>query len=50
MRCEDLGPAEDAIRQLSFDHTVDKALLIEAVQDGARQRYGTEVIKPAVLA
>jgi DNA polymerase-4 len=50
LRCENLGPAEHATRQLSFDHTVDKALLIEAVQDRARLRYGSDVIKPASLA
>ncbi|MEV6439642.1 hypothetical protein [Streptomyces anulatus] len=42
-------PAEHATRQLTFDHTIDKALLIEAVQDRARQRYGTDIIKPATL-
>ncbi|WP_331758957.1 DNA polymerase thumb domain-containing protein [Streptomyces anulatus] len=50
LRGENLRPAEHAARQLAFDHTVDKALLIEAVQDRARQRYGTDVIKPAALA
>ncbi|MFE7368908.1 DinB/UmuC family translesion DNA polymerase [Streptomyces anulatus] len=39
----------EATRQLTFDHTIDKTLLIEAVQDRARQRYGTDVIKPALL-
>ncbi|WP_097865752.1 DNA polymerase Y family protein [Streptomyces sp. rh34] len=47
---ENLRPAEHATRQLAFDHIVDKALLIEAIQDRARQRYGTDVIKPAALA
>jgi len=50
LRGENLSSAEHATRQLTFDHTVDKALLIEAVQDRARQRYGTDVIKPATLA
>ncbi|MFI0596675.1 DNA polymerase Y family protein [Streptomyces griseus] len=50
LRAEHLRPAEHATRQLTFDHTLDKALLIEAVQDRARQRYGTDVIKPAALA
>ncbi|MFI2360977.1 DNA polymerase thumb domain-containing protein [Streptomyces anulatus] len=49
LRGENLSPAEHAARQLTFDHTVDKALLIEAVQDRARRRYGTDVIKPATL-
>ncbi|MFD3414714.1 hypothetical protein [Streptomyces cyaneofuscatus] len=50
LRGDRLLLAEHATRQLTFDHTVDKALLIEAVQDRARQRYGTDVIKPAALA
>ncbi|WP_030574086.1 DNA polymerase Y family protein [Streptomyces aureocirculatus] len=50
MRCEGLGPAEGASRQLSFDQSVDKRLLIEEVQDRARRRYGTDVIKPGALA
>ncbi|WP_326621164.1 hypothetical protein OHA57_01835 [Streptomyces anulatus] len=49
LRGENLSPAEHAARQLTFDHTIDKKLLIEAVQDRARRRYGTDVIKPAVL-
>ncbi|MEV7660090.1 hypothetical protein AB0O39_38810 [Streptomyces anulatus] len=49
LRTENLLPAEHAARQLTFDHTIDKALLIEAVQDRARRRYGTDVIKPAAL-
>ncbi|WP_228183970.1 DNA polymerase Y family protein [Streptomyces anulatus] len=49
LRGDNLSPAEHATRQLTFDHTIDKTLLIEAVQDRARQRYGTDVIKPAVL-
>ncbi|MFD3976352.1 helix-hairpin-helix domain-containing protein [Streptomyces cyaneofuscatus] len=50
IRAERLQPAEHAVRQLTLDHAVDKALLIEAVQDRARQRYGRDVIKPARLA
>ncbi|WP_330450521.1 DNA polymerase thumb domain-containing protein [Streptomyces anulatus] len=50
LRGENLSPAEHAARQLTFDHTIDKKLLIEAVQDRARRRYGTDVIKPAALA
>ncbi|MDG9687869.1 hypothetical protein QC334_34945 [Streptomyces sp. DH18] len=49
LRGENLSPAEHATRQLTFDHTVDKTLLIEAVQDRARRRYGTDIIKPATL-
>ncbi|MFF2230834.1 DNA polymerase Y family protein [Streptomyces anulatus] len=49
LRGENLSPAEHATRQLTFDHTIDKTLLIEAVQDRARRRYGTDIIKPAVL-
>ncbi|MFB7483645.1 hypothetical protein ACFUEM_34155 [Streptomyces anulatus] len=49
LRGENLSPAEHAARQLTFDHTIDKKLLIEAVQDRARRRYGTDVINPAVL-
>lgn len=49
LRGENFSPAEHATRQLTFDHTIDKTLLIEAVQDRARQRYGTDVIKPAAL-
>ncbi|MEV6439639.1 DNA polymerase Y family protein [Streptomyces anulatus] len=50
LRGENLFPAAHAARQLTFDHTVDKTLLIEAVQDRARRRYGTDAIKPAALA
>ncbi|MZF54746.1 hypothetical protein GTX53_12970 [Streptomyces sp. SID5594] len=50
IRAERLRPAEHAVRQLTLDHAVDKALLIEAVQDRARRRYGRDVIKPARLA
>ncbi|MFF1834771.1 hypothetical protein ACFVXE_11270 [Streptomyces sp. NPDC058231] len=42
-------PAESATRRLSFDRIAEKALLIEVVQDRARQRYGTDVIKLAGL-
>ncbi|MGW5930511.1 DNA polymerase Y family protein [Streptomyces anulatus] len=49
LRGENLTPAEHATRQLTFDHTIDKTLLIEAVQDRARRRYGTDIIKPAAL-
>ncbi|MFH9655565.1 DNA polymerase thumb domain-containing protein [Streptomyces anulatus] len=49
LRGENLSPAEHATRQLTFDHTIDKTLLIEAVQDRARRRYGTDIIKPAAL-
>ncbi|GGV83151.1 hypothetical protein GCM10010228_59040 [Streptomyces massasporeus] len=31
-------------------HTIGKALLIEAVQDRARRRYGSEAIRPAAPA
>ncbi|MGW3335259.1 DNA polymerase Y family protein [Streptomyces rubiginosohelvolus] len=50
IRAERLRPAEHAVRQLTIDHADDKALLIEAVQDRARRRYGRDVIKPARLA
>ncbi|WP_234422091.1 DNA polymerase Y family protein [Streptomyces sp. CB00316] len=50
IRAERLRPAEHAVRQLTIDHADDKALLIEAVQDRARRRYGKDVIKPARLA
>ncbi|MFD5346765.1 hypothetical protein ACFWJY_24100 [Streptomyces anulatus] len=50
LRGDNLTPAEHATRQLTFDHTIDKTLLIEAVQDRTRQRYGTDVIRPAALA
>lgn len=50
IRAERLRPAEHAVRQLTLDHADEKALLIEAVQDRARRRYGMDVIKPARLA
>lgn len=50
IRAERLRPAEHAVLQLSLDHADDKALLIEAVQDRARRRYGRDVVKPARLA
>lgn len=50
VRAERLRPAEHAVRQLTLDHADDKALLIEAVQDRARRRYGRDVIEPALLA
>lgn len=50
VRAERLRPAEYAVHQLTIDHAEDKALLIEAVQDRARRRYGRDVIKPARLA
>ncbi|MDJ1645192.1 DNA polymerase Y family protein [Streptomyces pakalii] len=50
IRAERLRPAEHAVRQLTLDPADDKALLIEAVQDRARRRYGKDVIKPARLA
>lgn len=50
LRGENLCPTEHATRQLTFDHTIDKTLLIEAVQDRARRRYGTDIIKPAALS
>ncbi|WP_257139644.1 hypothetical protein [Streptomyces sp. or20] len=50
LRGENLSPTEHATRQLTFDHTIDKTLLIEAVQDRARRRYGADVIRPATLA
>ncbi len=49
LRGDNLTPAAHATRQLTFDHTIDKTLPIEAVQDRARQRYGTDIIKPATL-
>ncbi|MDQ0701180.1 hypothetical protein [Streptomyces sp. W4I9-2] len=49
LRGDNLTPAAHATRQLTFDHTIDKTLLIEAVQDRARRRYGTDMIKPAAL-
>ncbi|MEW5543004.1 helix-hairpin-helix domain-containing protein [Streptomyces cyaneofuscatus] len=50
IRAEQLQPAEHAVRQLTLDHADDKAMLIEAVQDRARRRYGRDIIKPARLA
>ncbi|NYS17309.1 hypothetical protein HFP43_00525 [Streptomyces sp. SJ1-7] len=50
VRAERLRRAEHAVRQLTFNHAVDKALLIEDVQDPARRRYGRYVSKPARLA
>ncbi|RLV64186.1 DNA polymerase IV [Streptomyces sp. CBMAI 2042] len=50
IRAERLRPAEHGVRQLTLDHADDKVLLVEAVRDRARRRYGREVITPACLA
>ncbi|WP_327359610.1 DNA polymerase Y family protein [Streptomyces sp. NBC_01304] len=50
LKAEGLRAAELSSRQLTFDQGVDKALLVEAVADRARRRYGADVIKPAALA
>lgn len=50
LRAEGLRPAREAARQLTFDPGTDKALLLEAVADRARERFGAGAIKPAALA
>ncbi|MGW7260702.1 DNA polymerase Y family protein [Streptomyces sp. NPDC054834] len=50
LRADALHPAERATRQLTLDAGDDKPLVIEAVADRARARYGQQVIYPATLA
>ncbi|MFD7923908.1 hypothetical protein ACFV3R_32480 [Streptomyces sp. NPDC059740] len=47
LRAEDLGRAENAARQLSFDASDDKARRIEAAIDRARARFGATAVGPA---
>ncbi|MFD9356478.1 hypothetical protein [Streptomyces sp. NPDC060031] len=50
LRAQGLRAAGEAPRQLTFDPDVDRSLVIEAVADEARRRYGNDAIKPASLA
>ncbi|MEN8651676.1 hypothetical protein ABCR94_13870 [Streptomyces sp. 21So2-11] len=50
LRAETLRPADQATRQLHFDPSDDKALLIEEVTDRARARFGDAILAPAALA
>ncbi|MDI3388821.1 hypothetical protein QIS99_21880 [Streptomyces sp. B-S-A8] len=49
LRAEGLGPAERAVRQLTFDPTDDKARRLEAAVDRARGRFGERVGLAGVL-
>jgi DNA polymerase-4 len=46
----ELGDAEAAVHQLTFDPDDTKARRIEAAADRARQRFGTDAVLPATLA
>ncbi|ALV39403.1 DNA polymerase [Streptomyces sp. CdTB01] len=50
LRADALRPADRATRQLTLDAGDDKPLVLEAVADRARARYGHQVIYPAALA
>ncbi|EGX59191.1 MULTISPECIES: DNA polymerase thumb domain-containing protein [Streptomyces] len=50
LRADGLRPADRATRQLALDAQDDKQLLIEAVADRARARFGDGVLYPAALA
>ncbi|MDW4910426.1 hypothetical protein RB628_35135 [Streptomyces sp. ADMS] len=50
LRADTLRPADRATRQLTLDAADDNPLVIEAVADRARLRYGRQVLYPAALA
>ncbi|MFF0445769.1 hypothetical protein ACFYT4_04990 [Streptomyces sp. NPDC004609] len=50
LRAEDIGPAELATHQLTFDPSDDTARRIEAAADRARARFGPSAVRPAALA
>ncbi|MFE4698683.1 hypothetical protein ACFRIC_16615 [Streptomyces sp. NPDC056738] len=50
LRADALRPDDRASRQLTLDNSDDKPLVIEAVTDRARARYGHNVLYPAALA
>ncbi|MGW4031007.1 DNA polymerase Y family protein [Streptomyces sp. NPDC004838] len=50
LRAEDIGPADLATHQLSFDPVDDAARRIEAAADRARARFGPAAVRPAALA
>lgn len=50
LRADGLRAADRATRQLTLDAQDDKQLLIEAVADRARARFGGDVLYPAALA
>nr|WP_242439013.1 hypothetical protein [Streptomyces sp. CB00455] len=50
LRAEDLTPAEQASRQLSFDPQDEKARRLEAVTDRVRARFGPHAIARGTLA
>ncbi|MFD9038779.1 DinB/UmuC family translesion DNA polymerase [Streptomyces bottropensis] len=50
LRADGLRAADWATRQLALDAQDDKQLLIEAVADRARARFGEGVLYPAALA
>ncbi|MBO1331966.1 hypothetical protein [Streptomyces sp. VRA16 Mangrove soil] len=50
LRAEDLGPAERATHQLTFDPADERVRALEAVADRARAKFGPGAIVPAALA
>ncbi|MEU4933094.1 hypothetical protein AB0G54_42520 [Streptomyces yokosukanensis] len=50
LRADALRPADRATRQLNLDAGDDKPLVIEAVADRARTRFGRQMLYPAALA
>ncbi|MGW8380385.1 hypothetical protein [Streptomyces sp. ODS28] len=49
LRAEQLGPAEHAVRQLSFDPRAEKSRRAEEAADRARRRFGASAVGPAGL-